>query len=193
MTPQQSAFFRQSQTDWETYQYLHQATPSGTASLVRKVCRLVGVRVPLLPVCHELHYLQMCTEKLAKAYFHDVGRPRTHAAFRKMFLSLRTNPNAVAPLRFSSIVELVQWITSVQPVVDALEDLAPAIADRPQVQKPNPEYPYPKSNPIHAPADYLFRLEVYALLDAQIQTGQPAFLMILSRMIETIQTAAWHL
>ena len=193
MTPQQLAFFRQAGSDWEVFRYLRQATPAGAPSWVRLLCRLVSIRIPVVPVCHELHYLQMCTEKLAKAYFNDTGRPRGHAAFRTMFLSLRTNRNAVVPLQFPSVVALVHWITSVQPVVDALEDLAPAIADRAAVPKPNPEYPYPRANPITAPADYTFTAEVYSLLEAQRRSGLPPFLAVLGRMIATMRTVSWHL
>lgn len=189
MTPQQHAFFRQATTDWETFRYLRQAT--GTAALVRWLCRRVGVHVPYLPVCHMLHYLQMCTEKLAKAYFNDAGRPRNHAAFRRMFTSLLTNPNAIIPLRFPSVVEFVAWIVSVQPIVDALEDLAPSIADR--LNLPNPEYPWPKNNPVTAPIDHPFTTEVFNPLNAQAGSGQPDFLTILGRMIETMHSTNWHL
>lgn len=44
------------------------------------VCRSNG-----LPRCHSLHFLQMATEKLAKAYFWRSGNPppKSHSGFVK--------------------------------------------------------------------------------------------------------------
>lgn len=44
--------------------------------------------------CHCLHYLQMLTEKLGKAYFYGKVTPpaKAHTGFRKLVRNLSTNP-----------------------------------------------------------------------------------------------------
>ncbi len=44
------AFAAQGRSDWRVYQYL------------------APLQAPSFPACHALHYLQMATEKIAKAY-----------------------------------------------------------------------------------------------------------------------------
>jgi hypothetical protein len=132
----------------------------------------------------------MCTEKLAKAYYRT--DPRTgHAAFRRFLTDLPLNAGAVAPLGFADTAALTRWEGSVNAVVGAIEDLAPQIADRKGL--PNPEYPWPRGAETSAPADYSFQSEVFALLDAQRHSGEPPFLAILGRMVQTMQSAGWHL
>ena len=75
-------------------------------------------------------------------------------------------------------------------LIGAIEDLAPSIADRKGL--PNPEYPWPRDTEANAPMDYSFHAEVYTLLDAQGSSGEPPFLTILGRMVETMQSRAWH-
>jgi hypothetical protein len=190
MNPRQAAFYRQARSDWSVFQHLH-AGPSWWWVKTQQVwCRVVGVRPFSFPVCHELHYLQMCTEKLAKAYYRtDLGTG--HAAFRRFLTDLPVNPNALHPLGFRGAADLTRWQASVKPTVDAIEDLAPSIADNKGL--PNPEYPWPKANPTTAPADHPFTAEVFVHLDAQARSGEPAFLTILQRMVTTMQTAGWHL
>jgi hypothetical protein len=143
-----------------------------------------------LPVCHELHYLQMSTEKLSKAYYQrELGTG--HAAFRSLLRDLPGNPKALDPLGFSTTADLTRWAGSVKPIVDAVEDLAPAIADREGL--PNPEYPWPKANPTTAPVDYAFAVEVFSHLDKQEVSGEQLFLTVLDKMVRTMQVAAWHL
>lgn len=132
----------------------------------------------------------MCTEKLAKAYY-STNYPTGHAAFRRFLTDLPINPRAVKPLHFSAVADLTRWLGSVKPITDAIEDLAPAIADNKGL--PNPEYPWPKQNPTVAPADYSFGAEMYTLLDAQAQSGEPPFLIVLERMVRTMQSAPWNL
>lgn len=142
------------------------------------------------PVCHELHYLQMCTEKLAKAYYKTDLRTG-HAAFRQFLRDVSSNPAALRPLGFTLVTDLTRWQGSVKPIVDAIEDLAPSIADAKGL--PNPEYPWPKAAPTLAPVDHAFTAEVFAHLDAQAKSGAPSFLAVLDRMIATMQSARWHL
>lgn len=111
--------------------------------------------------CHTLHYLQMVTEKLSKAYLWRAGHPppRTHAAFVQ-FLRLLGQIKAnhreqVARLfSFKRYDDFQQWIRAVMPIAYELEHLTPALAN----EGPNSEYPWPHAAPITAPASYQFRI-----------------------------------
>jgi len=140
MNARQTAFYRQSRSDWSLFRHLHQSRSGGWGTVQRVWCRMVGVKLTTFPVCHELHYLQMCTEKLSKAYYKTDLRTG-HAAFRRFLTDLPGNPNAIRPLGFATIADLTQWEGSVKPIVGAIEDLAPSIADAKGL--PNPEYPWP--------------------------------------------------
>jgi len=133
----------------------------------------------------------MCTEKLAKAYYRTTSGSNGHAAFRRFLNDLPLNTAAVKPLGFADLAGLTRWQASAKKVADAIEDLAPAIADRKNL--PNPEYPWPRSAPVDAPVDHDFVAEFFIHLDAQARCGEPAFLMILDRMVATMQSTAWHL
>jgi hypothetical protein len=190
MNARQLAFYRQARSDWSVFHHLHPVGRRWWTTVQRAWCSLVGLRPFSFAVCHELHYLQMSTEKLAKAYFKT--DPRTgHAAFRGFLAALPSNPGAVAPLNFADLGSLTRWQGSVKSIVDAIEDLAPAIADKKGL--PNPEYPWPKANPTIAPVDHPFTVEVFSRLDAQRVSGEQPFLTVLGRMIDTMQSAAWHL
>ena len=52
----------------------------------------------LKPICHQLHYLQMATEKLAKSFFCDqtLEPPRkTHYGFVRLLRMLKTRPDII--------------------------------------------------------------------------------------------------
>jgi hypothetical protein len=190
MNARQAAFYRQAVSDWSLFQQLRPRRSLRWMKVQRAWCGMVGVRPFSFPVCHELHYLQMSTEKLAKAYFQTDLRSG-HAAFRSFLTHLPQNSKARQPLGFAVAADLTRWQGSVKPIVDAIEDLAPSIADRKNL--PNPEYPWPRANPTVAPVDHAFTAEVYTHLDAQAQSGEPPFLIILGRMVATMQSAGWHL
>ena len=190
MNARQQAFYRQARSDWAVFRHFRPGSSRYWVAAQRLWCSVVGIRPFSFPVCHELHYLQMCTEKLSKAYYKTDLRTG-HAAFRRFLADLPGNPNAMTPLGFAAIADLSRWQGSVKPIVDAIEDLAPAIADLKGL--PNPEYPWPKVNPTIAPVDHSYIAELYTYLDAQAQSGQPPFLAILGRMIDTMQSANWHL
>jgi len=101
------------------------------------------------------------------------------------------NPAVLAPLGFADLASFTLWSGSSAALVGAIEDLAPAIADVKHL--PNPEYPWPRGVEAHAPVDYLFQVEIYDLIDAQLASGQPAFLDILEQMVATMQATPWHL
>ena len=190
MNARQTAFYRQARSDWSVFRHFHPDPPRWWVYLQQSWCRLVGVRPISFPLCHELHYLQMCTEKLSKAYYKTDLRTG-HAAFRRFLTDLSSNPNALRPLGFARVADLTRWQGSVKVIVDAIEDLAPSIADKQNL--PNPEYPWPRGNPSIAPVDYPFAAEVYTHLEAQARSGEPTFIAILGKMAETMQSAAWHL
>ena len=73
----QSLFLDQARSDYEIFQFLSRRN-----------------------VCHRLHYLQMCTEKLAKVYFwrHGNSPGLRHDKFAPFLRDLDTSPTkAVSP------------------------------------------------------------------------------------------------
>ncbi len=111
--------------------------------------------------CHQLHYLQMATEKLAKAYFWRTGSPppKLHVGFVQFMRSLggvqpaRQNSIATA-LGFKKFAEFQSWARMVMPMVYELERLAPALS----LDGPNPEYPWPHDLPTDNPVRHEFAL-----------------------------------
>jgi hypothetical protein len=112
--------------------------------------------------CHQLHYLQMVTEKLGKAYLwrSGVAPSKSHAGFVKFLRSLGIGSVRLADRQmvaevfgFGRFEDFQSWIRSVLPLAYTLERLAPAFA---QDNGPNPEYPWPHSAPAYAPATFDF-------------------------------------
>jgi len=109
--------------------------------------------------CHSLHYLQMVTEKLAKAYFWRSGTPppRSHAGFVQFLRFLghirQKDRDRVANLfSFNRFTDFQNWIRTVQPIAYDLERLAPDVAN----DGPNPEYPWPHAAPQQTPVEFNF-------------------------------------
>jgi hypothetical protein len=109
--------------------------------------------------CHQLHYLQMTTEKLAKAYFWQTGTPpaRNYSGFVQYLRFLGGTSQARRPfvlkaLGFKTFGELQNWTQAILPLAYDLERLAPALASN----GPNPEYPWPHEAPTHVPATTTF-------------------------------------
>lgn len=110
--------------------------------------------------CHILHYLQMCTEKIAKAYAWRGNRPPgfTHLGFVG-FLKLLTNQKneqkrkkIAGVFGYKRSSEFQGRIRSTAPLSHAIERLAPALAN----DGPNPEYPWPHAAPEYAPVAFEF-------------------------------------
>ncbi len=119
----------------------------------------VLIRSQGMAQCHSLHYLQMVTEKIAKADFWRSGSPppRSHAGFVQFLRFLgQIRPSErerIATLfTFRRFSDFQKWIRDVQPVAYALESIAPALANN----GPNPEYPWPHAHPQHAPSQHQF-------------------------------------
>jgi hypothetical protein len=111
--------------------------------------------------CHALHYLQMATEKLGKAYFWRTERmpPRSHAGFVQFLRFLGSVPSRertrIADVfLFSRFEDFQGFIRAILPLAYDLERLAPALAN----DGPNPEYPWPQDGPRYAPVTHEFDL-----------------------------------
>jgi len=109
--------------------------------------------------CHQLHYLQMVTEKLSKAYFWRKGTPPPtrhtgFALFMKMLLQVKQSERQrIADIfAFGRFEDLQNWTRVALPLVYELEKLIPARSN----DGPNLEYPWPHSSPENVPAKYKF-------------------------------------
>lgn len=105
--------------------------------------------------CHWIHYLQMATEKLAKAYLiSDQGGPppRSHASFVRFVRVVGSRSPAIASRYRNRGAQLKAYLRGLEPIAQAIENLAPAIAQ----DGPNPEYPWSHRTGIVAPIDYDF-------------------------------------
>jgi hypothetical protein len=130
---------------------------AGSDLAVLRLLRSRGVTA-----CHQLHYLQMTTEKISKAFFWKSGTApsKSHAGFVQFlrFLgSVRSSERQqVAELfEFARFEDFRSWIRSALPLAYALERMAPALA---QDDGPNAEYPWPRSKPAHTPATFEFEV-----------------------------------
>jgi hypothetical protein len=110
--------------------------------------------------CHLLHYLQMATEKLSKAYLWRSGHPppKSHTGFVRFLRALldrRADLDRIANvLGFRRRDDLDNWVRSVQALAYSLQNIAPAEAGN----GPNPEYPWPHEAPVHCPVGHTFTL-----------------------------------
>jgi hypothetical protein len=112
-----------------------------------------------MAACHSLHYLQMATEKIAKAYFWRSGSPppKSHTGFVQFLRFLgqvrqRDRDHIANVFSFTRFVDFQAWIRAVLPIAYDLERLTPELAN----DGPNPEYPWPHAEPDRAPALYDF-------------------------------------
>jgi hypothetical protein len=117
------------------------------------------VRASGVAQCHSLHYLQMVSEKIAKAYYWRTGGPppRKHVGFvdflRSLGVTRQPQRQRIARLfGFSRFADFQNWLRSVLPIAYDLERLAPSLA----ADGPNPEYPWPHMQPNTAPVQHEF-------------------------------------
>jgi len=110
--------------------------------------------------CHQLHFLQMATEKLARSRLAAALKaepPRSHVAFFKWLTLLRNSDRVlVSRLRLKSKSAERGFIDGLKKVGHAIESLAPNVADD-RLGGANAEYPWaaPNSQPI-SPLDHNF-------------------------------------
>jgi hypothetical protein len=135
-----------------------------------------------IPHCHALHFLQMAAEKIAKAYQAKYQTPKsTHIAFVKFIQSLSSNKKARELLGKSN--HHAGWDSFIRKctvLARRIESLAPSI----EKDGPNPEYPWPRDAPIHAPADYQFEewREITEMSDGR------KFILLLSKLFDNAET-----
>ena len=115
------AFLAQAESDWQIYEHLEKTAFSK---------------------CHTLHYLQMATEKLAKAYLlkgrTDIKFVRsTHQALTRYFQDLSRNRRLQGVMGMTA-KQLRMHVQQLLPLANEIEKLAPALAG----DGPNPEYPW---------------------------------------------------
>jgi hypothetical protein len=134
MNEQQRVYYAQATTDYEMFRELSDK-----------------------PVCHRLHYLQMCTEKLAKAYFKqniNTNVQASHAWFVPFMRAIQMDSRVRNSFGYRHDASFIGYIRSLMPLAYAVERMAPNLAG----EGPNPEYPFPRSNPTIAPIEYDFQL-----------------------------------
>lgn len=110
--------------------------------------------------CHQLHYIQMLTEKLGKAYFWRTKKPpkKSHAFFVKFLQALLDRPTAEVEqiaqlLGFGRAHDFENWVPKIAPLAYDVERLAPDLAGD---NGPNAEYPWPRMAPAEYPAGFDF-------------------------------------
>ena len=132
MNEKQRLYLVQARSDWKIYHLLKNQS-----------------------ICHQLHYFQMCTEKLAKAFFwSSTGAGKIgHSAFVKFVRIIAANRKVATSLGYSSVVSFGEWIKDVSDLVYELQQLAPALAGD---ERPNAEYPWPRYDPQFAPVEHQF-------------------------------------
>ena len=156
-----AAFYRQAQSDWEVYLRLTQMLD--------------------VPRCHELHYLQMACEKLAKAYRlrdldADVDDLATkHAGFMKFINAFLRSPRLFS--EYKGKLSAHQAICkSAAALARGIEKLAPAID---KLHSPaNAEYPWESGDRVVVPCEYGY--PDLSLLNAP---GGRAFLKLVERAL----------
>lgn len=138
------AFHRQARSDFAAYEHVRDAA--------------------VLPRCHELHFLQMATEKLAKAVLiASHGDPgRTHVAFSKVIGTIKGNAPLARSMGWSGN-DLRSFLSRALPMVRAIEELHPQLPTDGVLDGPNAEYPWsgPDRNGhavFHVPAEHDFSL-----------------------------------
>lgn len=140
--------------------------------------------------CHLLHYLQMATEKLAKAYSWREGHPPrpSHASFvrflKKLDVRGRSDRQRIAAgLGFKGADGFQAFIRSSAPLAYEIERLAPDLAG---FDAPNPEYPWPHRSPAHAPASFPF--DVWKQIERNARGHQ--LISVIDRLVATFESYA---
>jgi len=111
------------------------------------------------PYAHQLHYLQMAWEKLAKGVLtlEDAVDPPefSHRALVRCLQHLKTDRHLRRLLRYEDSSSFTRFINSLLPLADQIERLAPALAG---ARQPNPEYPWQPlvRGPVEVPVRFGF-------------------------------------
>ena len=157
-----SAFAAQSQSDWQVYDRL--------------------AAEPQIPACHELHYLQMACEKIAKAYrCRDTGTNlddllKRHVGFAKFIGSFLASPSMKAAYKGRD-AQLREVSRLARALAREIEKLAPAVdrAGSPE----NAEYPWESGEDVISPCRYS-----YPRLSLLMSAGGRTVLKLVARAIQ---------
>jgi len=141
-----------------------------------------------IPACHELHYLQMACEKIAKAYrcrdttanLEDLLK--RHVGFAKFMGSFLASPSIKEAYRGRD-AQLRQVAKLARALAREIEKLAPAVdrADSPE----NAEYPWEAGEEVITPCQYS-----YPRLSLLVSPGGRTLLKLLARAIQEFQPPA---
>ena len=108
------------------------------------------------PLCHQLHYLQMATEKLAKGFLCDPGNkrpPQVHNVLTT-FLRIARSKREFRQASQMAKSQFTSFIDGLLPLANSVEKLAPAAGP----DKPNAEYPWRAGESVISPLDYTYPL-----------------------------------
>lgn len=110
-----------------------------------------------IAMCHKLHYLQMATEKLARAFLSPpsgVQPPRVHTALVKFLRMSKGRPEIRRQLGYEdNFPACCTYIESLLGLAERIEGLAPVGSD----ERVNPEYPWADAvGNVLCPANYAF-------------------------------------
>lgn len=123
----------------------------------------------------------MTTELLGKAYSLRSGPNTTsHRAFVRFMRELRRNRKVQTKVDFRC--RNASWAALIRnsiPLAERIEDLAPSLAG----DGPNPEYPWPRTDPVVAPAEHSFDL----WHDLQNSPDGRSLLDLLDRLLATAE------
>ena len=160
-----SAFAEQSRSDWQVYNLL--------------------AAEPNVPTCHELHYLQMACEKIAKAYrCRDTATNleellKRHVGFAKFIGSFLASPS-IREAYSGRNAQLQQIARIARTLAREIEKLAPAV-DR-TGSPANTEYPWASEDEVVVPCRY-----GYPRLSLLTRPGGRTFLKVVAQMIREFE------
>lgn len=86
----------------------------------------------VVPECHVLHYLQMATEKLAKAFLAQTGAPvgASHRAFSRLAAALANRQDVLRAIGYRDPSKCARFLKRATPVFEQIEALCPSEANR---------------------------------------------------------------
>jgi hypothetical protein len=112
------------------------------------------------PICHQLHYLQMATEKLAKGFLSKPSKEapvkKTHFAFARFLMLSKQRADLKVPLGYGpgNSKAYSAYVNSVLPLAEKIQKLAPVGGHFDRV---NADYPWTHDDgEIKCPAEYDF-------------------------------------
>lgn len=158
---ERDAFHRQAASDWLVFRFLVQAN-----------------RISV-PACHPLHYLQMSSEKLAKAAMLALGQlpdTSTHVAFSRLPILLARRDIA-RRLGWSSGRAFRQFLKTASPIFREIDELHPSVGTQNATAvvrgQTNVEYPW-KANNVNGRLDWHVPAEHQWTLVNRLRSGQGA-------------------